>query len=358
MPVLADVRAWCAERGLASFREWAEAWLGAAMLVLDRPADEARPSWPAVAGMRRARRHLELPAAAVFLAEAEWRAGDADAHDAAADAAYAAAEDCGTLCTPRGRPRAHARRPRPAPRLRGARQRTALADAGPAVASAVASPATEHARAAGEDPGTPALELDGQPVANVPLKAVELAAEIARAGPPGIARSQLVSSLFEGSRDGPNYLRQLVFRLRRALPPELELRSSGTKLAWRPAESVASDDALLESLHGRVRVEVGHGLTETLERALELVERGQYMEGLDESVTERRRVLTGSPWTSASTTPGRCGSRARREGARRPDGGHRPRSLPRGRVAGADAGPGRARRPGRRRACSSSAADR
>ena len=152
----------------------------------------------------------------------------------------------------------------------------------------------EEARLRVRTLGTPGLELDGQPVANVPLKAVELAAEIARAGPPGIARSQLVSTLFEGSRDGPNYLRQLVFRLRRALPAELELRSSGTKLAWRPAEAVASDDALLESLHGRVRVEVGQGLTETLERALELVERGQYMEGLDvESVIERRRALTG-----------------------------------------------------------------
>src|SRR4029453_2877207 len=97
-----------------------------------------------------------------------------------------------------------------------------------------------------------------------------------------------------GSRDGPNYLRQLVFRLRRALPAELELRSSGTKLAGRPAEAVASDDALLESLHGRVRVEVGQGLADTLERALELVERGQYMEGLDdESVMERRRALDG-----------------------------------------------------------------
>ena len=159
--------------------------------------------------------------------------------------------------------------------------------------SGVAALATEHARLRVRTLGPPALEIDGEPVANVPLKAVELAAEIARAGPPGIARSQLVSSL-QGSRDGPNYLRQLVFRLRRALPSELELRSSGTKLAWRPAEAVASDDALLESLHGRLRVEVGQGLTEALERALELVDRGQYMEGLDDdSILFRRRWLAG-----------------------------------------------------------------
>ena len=49
--------------------------------------------------MRRAHRHLELPAAAVFLAEAEWRAGDEDAHDAACEIAYAAAERAAP-CTP------------------------------------------------------------------------------------------------------------------------------------------------------------------------------------------------------------------------------------------------------------------
>jgi ATP/maltotriose-dependent transcriptional regulator MalT/DNA-binding SARP family transcriptional activator len=295
VPVLSGVRAWCAERGLASFREWAESWLGAAMLLLGRPADEARALLAqAVGGMRRARRHLELPAAAVFLAEAEWRVGDADAHDAAADAAYAAAEECGTL-----HPLAAALELMPgvlarrldAEAVGEERRWRALVPRSP---SAVAAPAAEHARLRVRTLGAPALELDGQPVANVPLKAVELAADIARAGPPGVARSQLVSTLFEGSRDGPNYLRQLVFRLRRALPAELELRSSGTRLAWRPAEAVASDDALLESLHGRLRLEVGQGLTETLERAIELVERGQYMEGLDdESVIERRRVLSG-----------------------------------------------------------------
>jgi DNA-binding SARP family transcriptional activator len=244
--------------------------------------------------MRRARRHLELPAAAVFLAEAEWRLGDPDLHDAAADAAYSAAEECGTL-HPLTRalelmPGVLARRLDSEGLDSERRWRTLV----PRSPSAVAALTTEHARLRVRTLGPPALELDGEQIPNVPLKAVEVAAAIARAGPPGVARSQIVSALFEGSRDGPNYLRQIVFRLRRALPPELELRSSGTKLAWRPAEAVASDDALLESLHGRVRVEVGEGLTDTLERALELVERGQYMEGLDdESVLARRRALAG-----------------------------------------------------------------
>jgi DNA-binding SARP family transcriptional activator len=155
------------------------------------------------------------------------------------------------------------------------------------------APQMEGARLRVRTLGPPVLELDGEPLANVPLKAVELAAEVSRAGPPGVTRSQLIGTLFEGSRDGPNYLRQLVFRLRRALPPTLEMRSSGRRLAWRPAEQVASDDALLESLHRRARTEVGHGREETLAAALDLVERGPYMEGLDdESIVERRRVLS------------------------------------------------------------------
>ena len=52
---------------------------------------------PAVAGMRRATRRLELLAAAALLAEAEWRHGDEDAHDAAITVAYEASEAIGTL---------------------------------------------------------------------------------------------------------------------------------------------------------------------------------------------------------------------------------------------------------------------
>jgi DNA-binding SARP family transcriptional activator len=292
--VLGDVRDWCARRGLASFREWAEAWLGGALLLLDRPAAEARALLgPAVAAMRRARRHLELPAAAAFLAEAHWRLGEEDAHDEAAEVAYRAAERCGTLVplmTALGLvPGVLARRldcEGPDSERRG----RALV---PLASTETVAPRAEGARLRVRTLGPPRLELDGAPLPGVPLKAVELAAEVARRGPPGVPRGQLIGSLFEGSRDGPNYVRQLVFRLRRALPPDLELRSAGRRLAWRPAELVASDDALLESLQRRSRTEVGPARAETLASALALTEAGPYMEGLDDaSVVERRRLLS------------------------------------------------------------------
>ena len=312
--MLSDVRAWCAERGLASFREWAEAWLGGALLVLRRPAGEARALLaPAVAGMRRARRHLELPAAAVFLAEAEWRLGEPDADDAAADAAYAAAEDCGTL-----HPLARALELMPdvlARRLdaEGARQRAPLAHAGACARPRRSPPSpTEHARLRVRTLGPPALEIDGEPVANVPLKAVELAAEIARAGPPGIARSQLVSSLFEGSRDGPNYLRQLVFRLRRALPRRARAALVGHEAGLAPGRG----GRLRRRAAGVVaRAAAGGGRPGARPRPSS--GRSSSWTGAStwraSTTTASSSAAGGSPGsrrTCASTTPARCASRA------------------------------------------------
>ena len=91
-----------------------------------------------------------------------------------------------------------------------------------------------------------------------------------------------------------NYLRQIVYRLRRALPPDLSIASGGGRLAWRPAEAVASDDALLESLigpgpAGGRRAPHGHPA-----RRRRLAGRGPYLQALeDESVVARRRHLAG-----------------------------------------------------------------
>jgi DNA-binding SARP family transcriptional activator len=140
--------------------------------------------------------------------------------------------------------------------------------------------------------GQAAIELDGRPLPVTLTKAVEVAAWVARAGPPGTTRRALVSDLFGGSRDGANYLRQIVYRLRRVLPSDLTLTSGGGRLAWRPAEAVLCDDALLESLMERARLEVGARRVSTLAEAVALADRGPYLEHLDdESVLVRRRLL-------------------------------------------------------------------
>ena len=91
-------RAWCEQRGLPCFREWADTWLAAALLRLR--GHEARAGAllrRAIAGMEAAQRTLELPAAYVLLAEVQLARGRGRGHDAAVDAAHRAAVAMGTL---------------------------------------------------------------------------------------------------------------------------------------------------------------------------------------------------------------------------------------------------------------------
>ena len=86
--VLRDPRA----SSLPFLREHADTWLGLADLLDGRDEGARARLRQTVARMVRSGLRLLLPAAAVYLAEAEWRAGDEDAADRAADIALAAAE--------------------------------------------------------------------------------------------------------------------------------------------------------------------------------------------------------------------------------------------------------------------------
>ena len=71
--------------------EQIDMWAGYAHLLRDEAAAALDRLRDAVARMLASDRILELPTAAVYLAEAEWRCGDEDAADRAADLALAAA---------------------------------------------------------------------------------------------------------------------------------------------------------------------------------------------------------------------------------------------------------------------------
>jgi DNA-binding SARP family transcriptional activator len=140
--------------------------------------------------------------------------------------------------------------------------------------------------------GRAAIESDGRPLAAVSPKAVELAAVVARAGAAGAARADVAEALFEGSIDAANYLRQLVHRLRRALPEGAVLSSSQGRLAWLPPDAVVAEDGVLEALLARARREVGDARQATLEAALEMAARGPYLPGAEgDAAAERRLAL-------------------------------------------------------------------
>jgi ATP/maltotriose-dependent transcriptional regulator MalT/DNA-binding SARP family transcriptional activator len=289
LEVLEEIRSWCAEREMLAGREWAETWLGAALLSLEPdPAPALALLRPAAEGMRRAGRWVELPAAGVFLAEAEWRAGDEEAHDAAADLAHAAAEACGTLA-----PLALALELAPQVLTRrldasddeDGRWHRLLRAGGSGTPPAPPADPVLRVRTF----GAPGLEAGGERLRVNLTKAVELAAYLAKAGPTGASRSAVLGELFEDSREAEGYLRQVVHRLRRVLPQGLALTSVGGRLAWDPAGAVLADDQAFEATIGRARLEVGERRTASLAGALALVDAGAYMAGVDGRWTSLRR---------------------------------------------------------------------
>lgn len=287
--LLEITRDWCSRRGLACFREWADTWLGAALLGLGRdPEPVARLLGAAIRGMEGAERRLELPAANVFLAEAAWRSGDEAAHDAAADAAYSASLDIGTLGPLLGAldemPDVLARRIDAAGPGDDGWRLLAFGGRRPDTRSSL-----EGAHVVVRSLGRPAIEVGGDELTISTPKAIELASVLARAGARGASRAALAEDLFRGSSDGANHLRQLIHRLRRALPAGVGLVSSEGRLAWLPAQEVVADDLVLESLLVRARSGIGADRLRTLDAALHLADRGPYLPGVDGEAAARRR---------------------------------------------------------------------
>lgn len=287
--LLESARGWCDRRGLACFREWAETWLAAALLHMGDDNDRVGALLDgAIDGMVRADRRLELVAAQVFRAEALWRAGDEAGHDAAADAAHREAVAMGTLGA-----LTSALGDMPDVLVRRIDASTPDDDTWRAIGRAARSPGEP---AWSPDPailvatmGRGAIVVDGETVAVSPPRAVELAAAIAHAGPAGVARTTLIDDLVDTSADPANYLRQLLHRLRRALPDGVGITSRGGSLTWDSSRAVVAEDGLVEGLILRARREVDPDRGETLARALAIAERGPYLPDADTAGARRRR---------------------------------------------------------------------
>ena len=286
---LQATRAWCAEHGLPCFGEWAETWLAAALLARgDDPGEAIALLEGAIEGMTAAQRSLELCAAWVILAEARWRAGDEAGHHTAADAAREAGVAMGTmgplLAALGDHPDVLARR---------------LAAGGSDVAAWRALAASAGPVRGGSDVGRvrillgtlgrPRIEVDGVEREITPLRALEVAANVARAGAAGLSRATLAEQVMDDSADGANYLRQVIHRLRRLAPEGVELVSDGDRLHWSPPGAVVTEDQLVESLLARARHEVGRTRKATLASALEIAGRGELVAADPGSAGRRRR---------------------------------------------------------------------
>ncbi|MFN8124209.1 MAG: bacterial transcriptional activator domain-containing protein [Thermoleophilia bacterium] len=132
-------------------------------------------------------------------------------------------------------------------------------------------------------------------------KAVELAAFLAAVGPAGATRDRIVAELFDGSDDGPNYLRQAVHRRRRPC----RSRCGGGRLRWDPPGAVRTDDQELAALVARARLRLGDGRVQALRDAVAMCA-GPYLPGLSGSATDARRREVAALDAEARAELARC----------------------------------------------------
>jgi DNA-binding SARP family transcriptional activator len=246
-------------------------------------------------------RLLELPTAAVFLAEAEWRGGDDEAADAAADVALAAAGAQGSNHI----------------LLQALAQFTAVASRRIDAESGGESPWHQLGRAmlaqgvAVEVPVTASIELREFGGCGIVVNGVAAHPRIAKTCEllaylttrPGLRaeRAELLDALFDGRADPSTraYLRQAIRWLREALGAPDAVVAEDTDIRLGEGVAVAGESTRLEILLAEAaRLQGAERLEATL-AALALPDRGEFLPGVRTRWAEARREALTSMITDA-----------------------------------------------------------
>ena len=280
---------------LGYLAEQVDSWYGYALLLEDSTDAALQRLRRAVSSMRRSERMHELPTAAVYLAEAEWRAGDEDAADRAADVALEAARRQGSnhmlLQALADFPAVVTRRldAEPAADSPWHELGRSLIAQGVTLGASVAT-----SSALLIEFGRCALLVDGQEQRPRIAKSYELLAYLATTRPAWEAdRDMLLDALFDGRADDAAraYLRQAVRWLRHVLGGDrVTVQDGSVRVLGGDAiatESLRFEAALAEA--ARLRGDDRRAATLL---ALEVLSRGEYLPGVrSEWAEERRRRL-------------------------------------------------------------------
>jgi ATP/maltotriose-dependent transcriptional regulator MalT/DNA-binding SARP family transcriptional activator len=280
--------------------EGTDLWYGVALLLEGRDVEALERLRRAVASMRHSDRRLELPATAVYLAEAEWRAGDEAAADAAADVALEAARRQGSnhmlLQALADFPSVVSRRldAEPAADSPWHELGRALIAQGVGVDHAVGVSVRL------QEFGACTIVVHDEPVRPRIAKTYELLAYLAARREGRAGRDELLDALFEGRADESTraYLRQAVRWLRRVLPEHAvvvdrgEVRLGGDVRIT--SESTGFESALAEA----ARLQGPDRLAATL-AALAVFDRGEYLPGVASRWAEERRARLAELATDA-----------------------------------------------------------
>ena len=281
--------------------ELAQTWRGLAALIEDDEDSALASLRAAVAGMRAGHRILELPTAAVYLAEAEWRVGNEDAADQAADIALEAAREHGSnhvlLQALADFPAVVARRIDAEPYADSAWHAIGRALAAQGVAVGTRIPTAIQL----VEFGRTAIILNGQEIRPSLAKCYELLGFLAaRKGAPA-SRYELLNALFDARADesAHSYLRKTVIGVRRLLPTDALSVADDGRVGLSPEVVLASESARLEQeLAAAARLQGGE-LVAAIEQALAPLERGEYFAGVRSAWVEERRQQLAELATTA-----------------------------------------------------------
>jgi len=220
---------------------------------------------------------LLLPQAAVCLAEAEWRTGDAVQADAAADLAIEAAQRQGSnhllLQSLRDFPAVVSRR------LDAIESADSVwHDLGRSlIAVGVDLKSAMKPQVLIREFTEPAIVVDGNSVATRLSKTVEIAALMAQLDG-RVSRVRLRDEIFEGHNDesARSYLRQALTDLRKVFPPEVSLQVDADEVTW-DADLITSESVVLQSLVRAALERQGRDKQAALLSCLATLESGAYL---------------------------------------------------------------------------------
>ena len=277
--VLCDPRA----ASLPFLREHAATWLGLTDLLDGRDGDARAQLRQAVARMTRSGLRLMLPAAAVYLAEAEWRVGDEDAADGAADIALGAAEFQGSnhilLQALADFPAVAWRRADAEATADSAWHRFGRSlRAAPVPAAMSIGP---EGRVQVVEFGEPHLLVAGQEIRPRLSKALTLLAVLAAEPTHRVPRRRVILDLFESGSDEStvSYLRLAVRAAREVLAEAVEIGLDRDYVRCAPPGSVASESRRFEGLLAAADRMAGAARFGALMEAIAIARRGAYLEG-------------------------------------------------------------------------------
>jgi DNA-binding SARP family transcriptional activator len=261
-------------------QELRDMWYGFAVLLETDRCDAVGYLRQAVESMVAGDRLLELPAAAVYLAEAEWRAGNEDAADRAADLALDAARRQGAnhvlLQALADVPTVASRRIDAEPRAD-----SPWHDIGRAlIAQDVALGRPVRPSAELMEFGRRAILVNGQEVRPRIAKTYELLSLLTTRRPPKAQRGELLDALFEGRADqsARSYLRQAIQWLRQSLPDGAVI-VEGAIVGLGEGAQITTDSSRFEAqVAEAARLQGEQRFAATLE-ALEIYDRGEFLPG-------------------------------------------------------------------------------